>query len=621
MSFRKFRKSLRNNLAVTELIGIIIMLGISTSSFTVVYFNVVSAPVPNPAPIVEISGMMDNNQVIVTHRGGEPLDLEAEVVFNIGGSSRSFKVGDLLDSESKEDGVWGLSEKLIYPLEYDFDYSEYPKVGISVVDGGSSSLLMDKSVGVNPMCDIGIEVSIDNQFPGYRTNIMFTITVTNNGNINESGIKIIFDKPSELYYYSNKVTQGLYNYSSGVWDVGFLIPGQSEILIVEFTVGDRGSIDDTQLVMLLDGSGSISSGDWTLQLEGLAAAIENNETFPHDSSVELTIIQFGGGSINWPYAPGYAKLEIGPVVINEANYAAIANTIRNINQLNQMTPTACSIYMGADTIVKSSFFDPNIRQVIMMVTDGDPTQGCNCDGDYIADEIDPSSSKKPEYKLSAEAARDYLITTLGMTIDQDEFNAIAVGESTSHASWMKEKIVWPQPSYYAPPFIISGDRRGWLRNVSTWEEFAQSIDESFGVLFNQVPVRVEISDSSLIDPKKANDFSDIVVIPSSSPIVITKPATNVIENNVTFNMYYNFKWIESGDVRFCYQIPGVDWLYTPWEPRTGAGYYSKGITGLVSNTDYIYRAQLRYDDDSVEKLVNVKAESFKTETDLHIAMS
>ena len=167
-----------------------------------------------------------------------------------------------------------------------------------------------------------------------------------------------------------------------------------------------------------------------------------------------------------------------------------------------------------------------------------------------------------------------------MTINQDELNAIAVGESASHASWLKEKIVWQQPSYYAPPFLVSGDSRGWVRNVSTWEEFAQSIDESFGVLFNQLPVSVQISAQTTTDPKKANDFSDIVIIPSSSPIVINKPATNIIETNATLNMYYNFKWIDSGEVRFCYQILWMTWQYSPWEPRTGPGFYLKTINGL-----------------------------------------
>ena len=609
---RANRRIRRTNLAVAEIIGTILMLGISTSTFTVIYYQFTTSPTPTPAPIVEILGKIDDNQVILMHRGGESLDLDTELVLNVGGESKCFKVGDLLDNKSKEDGSWDLSEKLVYHIDYGFDYSENPKISINILDGASNSLLMTGLTQVDPVCDIGIEITVDNPFPGIETNIVFTITVTNNGNINETGVLVEFKIPPELYHYENKTTQGIYYNSTCIWNVGRLIPGQSEICIVECTVGDRGSLEDTQLLMILDGSGSISSSDWTLQLEGLAAAIENKETFPHDSSVELTIIQFGGGSWS-PPAAGFAKLEIGPIVVNETNNASIVDSIRNINQLNKMTPTACGIYLGADTVVKSSFFDPNIRQIVMMVTDGDPTQGCYCDGDYIADEWDPGNDKRAQYRVYAEIAKDYLINTLEMTIDQDEFNAIAVGNSATHAAWLKEKIVWPQPSYYAPPFLISGERRGWLRNVTSWEEFAESIDESFGILFNQLPISVKISYTSATDPKEANDLSEIIVIPSSSPIAITKPVTNIEENNVTLNMYYNFKWVEEGEVRFIYQISGSTLQYTPWETKSGSGYYSKTIYGLASDKDYSYRAQLKYvnsaDD---EKIVNVKEVIFKT---------
>jgi hypothetical protein len=60
------------------------MLGISTSTFTVVYFQVISVP----APIVEISGMMDENSVVLMHRGGESLDLDTKLSFNVGGKNR-----------------------------------------------------------------------------------------------------------------------------------------------------------------------------------------------------------------------------------------------------------------------------------------------------------------------------------------------------------------------------------------------------------------------------------------------------------------------------------------------------------------------------------------------------
>ena len=71
----------------------------------------------------------------------------------------------------------------------------------------------------------------------------------------------------------------------------------------------------TQLAMILDGSGSISSGDWNLMKEGLARSIENSSIFPHDGNVELTVIQFGRRLKR--------QIELRPTVVTKNNYAHI----------------------------------------------------------------------------------------------------------------------------------------------------------------------------------------------------------------------------------------------------------------------------------------------------------
>ena len=50
--------------------------------------------------------------------------------------------------------------------------------------------------------------------------------------------------------------------------------------------------EQTDLVLLLDGSGSISSSDWSLQLDGYAAALQDRVNLPLDGSVALSVIQW-----------------------------------------------------------------------------------------------------------------------------------------------------------------------------------------------------------------------------------------------------------------------------------------------------------------------------------------
>ena len=460
-------KNIRTNLAVSEIIGTILILGIATSSFTVVYHQVASTPIPIPAPIVELSGMIDDNQVIVTHRGGEPLDLDTELNLNAGGIQKSVKVGDFLDNKSKEDGVWSLGEKAVFPLEYDFDYSVYPNLDINVVDKGSNSLLMTGITKVNPTCDLGVIMTVDNLNPEEDENVIFTIAVTNYGNINASGALIEFLLPEGLTYYSSTLDQGSYDSSAGIWDIGQLTSGQSVELTVLATVGDVSNVEPTQLVMLLDGSGSIEPANWTLMKKGLSAAIKDENKFPHTGNIELTVIQFGGKT------PAYAQLEIGPIVVTESNVDSILDEIQKIIQIGEKTPTSCSVYLAAHALAASDMFDPDVKQVILLVTDGNPTHSCADDGDYI-DKIDKTDGPKE----SVVVAREYLVNLLDLNENDDSFNALSIElTGAGHTFDLRDNVVWPQPGYETIDFSEKyTPLRGWVRNVKSWEDFAYSIN-------------------------------------------------------------------------------------------------------------------------------------------------
>jgi uncharacterized protein YegL len=133
-----------------------------------------------------------------------------------------------------------------------------------------------------------------------------------------------------------------------------------------------------QFAVILDGSGSISSENWTTMIDGLAAAVEDPTAIPQDGSVELTVIQFGG-----ILAPG-ARVEIDCVVIDETNAHDVADQIRDIQQMRGLTPLACAIYLAADTLEDSLLFDASIKQAINLVTDGEPNRCCNEDSDLYA---------------------------------------------------------------------------------------------------------------------------------------------------------------------------------------------------------------------------------------------
>lgn len=119
----------KKNGAVSEIVGTVLLLLIALAFLSSVYVYVLSYPMPNPAPHVEIVGtveewnMIDTTglgnyeeycDIVLTHRGGESLPLDSEILIDIGGTVDNTTVGDYLDSKSKEDGRWGIGERLVF---------------------------------------------------------------------------------------------------------------------------------------------------------------------------------------------------------------------------------------------------------------------------------------------------------------------------------------------------------------------------------------------------------------------------------------------------------------------------------------------------------------------------
>jgi len=141
----------REDRAISQIVGAILLLLIALAILSTVYMYVLSYPLPNPAPNVEIVGTMEGRNRILTglgtyeeecnvvliHRGGESLPLDLKISIAIGDTMEIKTVGDCLDSKSKEDGVWGVGEQLVYTAK---DITNY-RINVMVVDTVSDSVI------------------------------------------------------------------------------------------------------------------------------------------------------------------------------------------------------------------------------------------------------------------------------------------------------------------------------------------------------------------------------------------------------------------------------------------------------------------------------------------------
>ena len=99
-----------------------------------------------------------------------------------------------------------------------------------------------------------------------------------------------------------------------------------------------------------------------------------------------------------------------------------------------------------------------------------------------------------------------------MTEDQDEFDIEAIG-SAPDAAWLLSNIAWPQPGYDNWPPTSPG----WVRQISDYTEFADTIDELFeNYLISGATSTAEIVSSTPMDPNPANNKTCITITPKST---------------------------------------------------------------------------------------------------------
>jgi Zn-dependent protease len=236
------------------------------------------------------------------------------------------------------------------------------------------------------------------------------------------------------------------------------------LVLVTVPICVRATAVKTQLCLVIDGSGSISNDEWNIIKQALAKAV--NETIPHDSSVELTIVQFG-------YSPveGYAKTELQPTRIDNGNYANISAKIQEIPKGNSETPTAHGIRLGWNELNTSPNSGSGAKKVINLATDGVPNERNN----NATTDLDGSGGSPN--------AKDDVVATVNEAVAQglDELDVEAIGITEANSNWLKNWTVRPQPGATAPPFT----KPGWIRIVADPTEFANTIGQKMQVVISE----------------------------------------------------------------------------------------------------------------------------------------
>ncbi|MGB5926206.1 MAG: CFI-box-CTERM domain-containing protein [Dehalococcoidia bacterium] len=89
--------------------------------------------------------------------------------------------------------------------------------------------------------------------------------------------------------------------------------------------------------------------------------------------------------------------------------------------------------------------------------------------------------------------------------------------------------------------------------------------------------------------------------PPEVPTVTTLGATSISSYAGTIHMSYTVGYFIPVEVRFaCKRLTDPAWFYTTWVSRTAGGNYTEVLSGLVSQTQYQFKAQLKYNGTVIE---------------------
>ena len=84
--------------------------------------------------------------------------------------------------------------------------------------------------------DLSLSNGEDNTSPSVGATVTFTVTLTNNGPLDDTGIIVTDIVPAGLTYLSSVADQGTYDAATGDWTIGSVANGASATLTLKVTV-------------------------------------------------------------------------------------------------------------------------------------------------------------------------------------------------------------------------------------------------------------------------------------------------------------------------------------------------------------------------------------------------
>ena len=136
----------RKKSAVTEIVGVALLLGMSIAMYSVVQVMVFSYPFQPSTPSINLVGSINEDNIIkIGHFGGESISTDAKIIIRTDDNSTTFIVSEddyLTQNPSPpgRDDLWEIGEFLTYPIGPTTE--SFNSVHVTVIDVKTNSVVM-----------------------------------------------------------------------------------------------------------------------------------------------------------------------------------------------------------------------------------------------------------------------------------------------------------------------------------------------------------------------------------------------------------------------------------------------------------------------------------------------
>jgi uncharacterized repeat protein (TIGR01451 family) len=176
---------------------------------------------------------LDNNSVVENDPSGTPVGNLSTTDVDTG-DTHTYSLVSTGPCPGPDNGFFNIvSSQLQTNAVFDYEVKNTYAICVRTTDSGGLYYNEQFNIGIiNEPCDLEITKVVSDPTPAEFWSIVYTVTVTNHGPDHAKDIVISDTQPSSVTFSATSTTQGPYDISTGVWDVGTLNNGLSATLII-----------------------------------------------------------------------------------------------------------------------------------------------------------------------------------------------------------------------------------------------------------------------------------------------------------------------------------------------------------------------------------------------------